>query len=310
MSARAVFVEYLLPVRGRDGLTSAGGVSRISAIEIDPRSPTYRSNRAAAYISNHQYADALNDARAASLLEPNNDKILHRLARIYTNLGQPDEALDVYAQIQPAATAKDKAAALSMQQHIRQAEDALREGTSGSLALHALERAGAGLGFGVDPPRKWKLLRGEALLKMGNVNSIGEAQNIAMSLLRRNNQDPEALVLRGRAFYAQGDNEKALQHFRKAINCDPDYRAAAKFLRMVQRLDKMKEEGNSAYNSGRSLEAADIYTQALEVDPSNKGTNAKLLQNRALCYIKVGICRPWSCVGIGSEGLTRRAASR
>lgn len=269
----------------RSGYTN----SIYSAIEIDPKSSTYRSNRAAALISAHRYREALEDAKAANELEADNDKILHRLARIYTNLGQPDEALDVYGKIHPPATVKDKAAAISMQQHIKQAEDSLREGTSGgSLALHALEQAERGLGFGVDRPRKWKLLRGEALLKMGNINSIGEAQNIAMSLLRNNQQDPEALVLRGRALYAQGENDKALQHFRQALNCDPDFKTAVTFLRMVQKLDRMKEEGNAAFNAGRSREAADIYTQALEVDPSNKGTNAKLLQNRALCYIKVG----------------------
>lgn len=229
----------------------------------------------------------MEDAKAADQLEPNNSKILHRLARIYTNLGRPGEALDAYAKIRPPATAKDMAAAVSMQQHIKQAEQALQEGTTGSLALHALDQADRGLGFGVDRPRKWKLMRGEAYLKMGNPNAVGEAQSIATALLRTSSQDPEALVLRGRALYVQGDNEKAIQHFRQALNCDPDFRLAVKWLRMVQRLDKMKEEGNDAYKAGRYQHAVDLYTQALEVDPSNKGTNSKILQNRALCYIKV-----------------------
>lgn len=229
----------------------------------------------------------MEDAKVADQLEPSNSKILHRLARIYTNLGRPEEALDAYAKIRPPATAKDMAAAVSMQQHIKQAEEALQEGTTGSLALHALDQADRGLGFGVDRPRKWKLLRGEAFLKMGSPNAVGEAQGIATSLLRLGSQDPEALVLRGRALYAQGDNEKAVQHFRQALNCDPDFRLAVKWLRMVQRLDKMKEEGNEAYKAGRYTQAVDLYTQALEVDPSNKGTNSKILQNRALCYIKV-----------------------
>ena len=30
-----------------------------------------------------------------------------------------------------------------------------------------------------------------------------------------------------------------------------------------------------------------LYTAALEVDPANKGTNSKILQNRALCRIKL-----------------------
>jgi DnaJ family protein C protein 7 len=119
---------------------------------------------------------------------------------------------------------------------------------------------------------------------MGNVNALGEAQNVAMSLLRNNNQDPDALVLRGRVLYAQGENDKAIQHFRQALSCDPDFKDAVKNLRMVQKLERMKEEGNTAFKSGRFQEAIEIYGKALEIDPSNKLTNSKILQNRALCH--------------------------
>lgn len=223
----------------------------------------------------------------ADELDPNNPKILLRLARIYTNLGRPQESLDTFARIQPPPSAKDIAPAKSMLQHIQGAEEALQNGTSGSMVIYALDQAEKLLGVGAQKPRKWQLMRGEACLKMGNVNSLGEAQNIAMSLLRNNQQDPEALVLRGRTFYAQGDNEKAIQHFRRALDCDPDYRDAVKYLRMVQKLDRMKTEGNAEYKGKRWQSAIDKYTETLEVDPSNKGTNSKLLYNRALCRVQL-----------------------
>jgi DnaJ family protein C protein 7 len=229
----------------------------------------------------------LDDCSRADELDPENPKILLRLARIYTSLGRPQEALDTYARIKPAPSAKDIAPAKSMLQHIRVAEDALKNGTTGSMALHALDQADKLLGIGAQKPRKWQLMRGEAYLKMGNINSLGDAQNIAMSLLRNNNQDPEALVLRGRALYAQGENEKAIQHFRSALQCDPDYKDAIKFLRMVQKLDRMKSDGNTEYKAGRWQAAIDKYSEALEVDPGNKGINSKLLQNRALCRIQL-----------------------
>ena len=238
-------------------------------------------------MSANKYQAALDDARQANELESGNPKVLHRIARIYTSIGRPSEALDVYNQIQPPASAKDKTIAVSMHSHIQQAENALREGTAGSMALHALDLAERGLGTGVERPRKWTLLRGEAYLKMGNVNSLGEAQTIAMTLLRSNNRDPEALVLRGRALYAQGDNDNAITHFRKALECDPDFKSAVKYLRMVQKLDRTKEEGNSAFKSNRFREAFELYGQALEIDPLNKGTNSKILQNRAVASIKV-----------------------
>lgn len=234
-----------------------------------------------------QYINALEDATRADELDPSNPKILLRLARIYTSLGRPQEALDTYARIQPPPSAKDLAPAKAMLQHIHVAEDALKNGTTGSMALHALDQAEKSLGLGATKPRKWQLMRGEAYLKMGNVNALGDAQNIAMSLLRNNSQDPEALVLRGRALYAQGENDKAIQHFRQALNCDPDYRDAVKYLRMVQKLDRMKADGNAEYKAGRWQSAVDKYTEALDVDPLNKGTNSKLLQNRALCRVQL-----------------------
>ena len=240
-------------------------------------------------MSANRFEEALEDSKSAEDLDSSNVKVMHRLARIYVSLGRPSEALDVLdriAIIQPV-TPQEKASAVAMQSHIEQATKAVREGAAGSMAIHALDMAERGLGLGVEKPRKWQLLRGEAHLKMGNVNSLGEAQNVAMSLLRKNDRDPEALVLRGRALYGQGDNEKALQHFRQALNCDPDFRDGVKYHRMVQKLDRLKEEGNLAFKSAKYRQAVDVYSQALEVDPMNKGTNSKLLQNRAMASIKV-----------------------
>ncbi|KAF9636763.1 Tetratricopeptide TPR-1 [Lasiodiplodia theobromae] len=255
------------------------------AIEADPKSATYRSNRAAAYISANRFPEALEDCKVADELEPNNPKILHRLARVYTALGRPQDALEIYEKANASAT--DKTAAQAMVTHLTQAEDLLRSGSSGSMVIHALDQAEKGLGSGVAVPRKWRLMRGEAYLKMGNANALGEAQSQAMTLLRANSQDPEALVLRGRALYGQGDNTKAIQHFRQALSCDPDFKDAIKWLRTVQKLDRMKEEGNQAFKSGKYQEAVNTYTQALEIDPQNKGTNSKLLQNRATANIKL-----------------------
>ena len=257
------------------------------ALEADPRNPTYLSNRSAALMSANLFKRAFDDAKLSDELEPGNTKVLLRLARICTALGRPEEAMTIYERIQPPVTIKDKAPAKAMENFVFQAEEALREGTTGSMILHSLEQAERGLGHGVDRPRKWKLLRGEAYLRIGSVNALGEAQNVAMSLLRGNAQDPEALVLRGRAMYAQGESDKALQHFRQALNCDPDFKDAIKYLRLVQKLDKMKEQGNNAFKSGRFEEAVQVYGAALEIDPLNKSTNSKILQNRAMASIKV-----------------------
>lgn len=263
------------------------GSSRPAAVDLFPDSPTFRSNRAAAYMSSGQYEKALEDCARAAELDPQNPKILLRLARIYTGLGRPEEAMTTFSRISPPPSAKDMAPTKEMLHHINAAQHTLQGGKAMSMALHALDQAESGLGAGVSKPRKWQLMRGEIYVKMGRQNSLGEAQNIAMALLRNNNQDPEALVLRGRVLYGQGENDKAIQFFRMACNCDPDFRDAIKWLRIVQKLDRMKEEGNVDFKAGRFQSAVQKYTAALEVDPSNKSINAKLLQNRAQCKIKL-----------------------
>jgi len=233
------------------------------------------------------YAAALDDCKAATDLDPQNAKILLRLARIYTSLGQPEEAIMTFGRIHPPPSAKDTAPAKEMLQHVRAARAALRDGTAGSMVIHALDMAERQLGIGALRPRAWQLMRGEAYLKMGTINNLGEAANVAMSLLRLNDKDPEAIVLRGRVLYAQGNNAEALKYFRRAIGLDPDFKDAVKWLRVVQKLDRMKEEGNSDYKAGRWENAIQKYSEALEIDPTNKGTNSKILQNRALCRIKL-----------------------
>ncbi len=233
------------------------------------------------------YRSALDDCKRATDVDPQNSKILLRLARIYTSLGQPDEAITTFSRIQPPPSAKDMAPTKEMLKHVGAARSALQGGTAGSMVVHALDMAERLLGVGAPRPRAWQLMRGEAFLKMGAPNNLGEAANIAMSLLRVNGKDPDAMVLRGRVLYAQGNNVEALKYFRSALGFDPDFKDAVKWLRIVQKLERMKEDGNTEYKAGRWEAAIEKYSAALEVDPANKGTNSKLLQNRALCRIKL-----------------------
>lgn len=58
-------------------------------------------------------------------------------------------------------------------------------------------------------------------------------------------------------------------------------------------LRSKKEEGNTAFKSGQLQEAYQLYTEALEIDPLNKMTNAKLFFNRATVAARVRIL---SCI--------------
>lgn len=252
-----------------------------------PNSSIYLSNRAAANLSANRYLAALEDAERANQLDPGNPKIMHRLARILTNLGRPVEALNVLSRIQPPATATDRAPAEKMLRFVTQAEETLKQERGVSMVLFCLDQARLGLGKGVKEPRKWTLLTAEAQLKMNNDNSLGKAQDIAMSMLRENNQDPDALFIRARAFLGTGDTDQALKHLRMCLSLDPDSKPAIRLLRNVQKLVRTKEEGNAAFKARDYQRAIELYSAALGLDPNNKDINSKVLQNRAQAYIAI-----------------------
>ncbi|EPS42888.1 hypothetical protein H072_3227 [Dactylellina haptotyla CBS 200.50] len=256
------------------------------AISAAPANATYFNNRAAAFMSNGDYQMALEDCREANRLQPGADKTILRMSRVLTSLGRPDEALDLLDKASKKISTSDRNVPQQMLAHIKSAESSLASG-SGSMTLFALDRAEKYLGVGCEIPKRWRLMRAEANLKIGNVNSLGEAQNVVMSLLRQNPKDPDALVMRGRILYAQGENSKAAQHFQEALRCDPDMKEARVYLKRARELEKKKEMGNDAFKRGNYENARVLYSEALEVDPENKGTNSKIFQNRAMTLMKL-----------------------
>jgi DnaJ family protein C protein 7 len=238
-------------------------------------------------MSAKQFPNALEDVQRSNELDPNNPKIMHRWAKILTSLGRPAEALEVLSRIQPPVAATDRAAAEKMLRFVTQAEETIAEDRGVSMVIYCLDQARQGLGQGVKEPRKWTLLAAEAHLRLNNVNSLGKAQDIAISLLRENSQDPDAMMIRARAFYALGETEQAQKLLKLCLGLDPDMKQAIKLLRIVQKLARTKEEGNNAFKAKDYRGAIDLWAQALEVDPSNKDMNAKILGNRAQAYINL-----------------------
>ena len=58
-------------------------------------------------------------------------------------------------------------------------------------------------------------------------------------------------------------------------------------LQRARALKQTKEEGNDAFKAGDLQKAYDLYSRALQIDPLNSSTNAKLYFNRATVCSKV-----------------------
>ncbi|KAK9470666.1 uncharacterized protein V1510DRAFT_248261 [Dipodascopsis tothii] len=260
------------------------------AVELGPGVPTYLGNRSMAYMQMGMFEPALADSRAALTLSQaspeyaaNVPKTLLRIGKILTSLGRYAEAIEVFGQITPPPSAADTKAAFEMANYIQQAEAMVAGGNTG-LATHSITGAERLLGLNVTPPKQWRLLKARCLLAAGDYD---QASSIAVQLLRTDRRDSDALALRGHVLYAQGDNTNAVNHFQEALRCDPDHKSARELLKRSREVEKKKTEGNDAFKRGDLDAAAALYTEALAVDPANKGTNSKLYSNRATVYVKL-----------------------
>ena len=132
-------------------------------------------------------------------------------------------------------------------------------------------------------------------------------------VLRSENNNADALLVRGLCFYYQDNIEQAFRHFKQVLIMAPDHAKAKDIFRVsfcfsllflvlflqlltyplfyfTQRaklLKAKKEEGNEAFKASRYQEAHDLYSSTLQIDPTNKLTNAKLYFNRAVVLVKV-----------------------
>lgn len=121
-----------------------------------------------------------------------------------------------------------------------------------------------------------------------------KANQFLMSVLRRDPDHKKACQLRKVGWRSQGHVPPLSLSLSPSPLSSPTSPALLHFyfsLLSSQRskeLLKKKEEGNVAFKSGSYQVAYDIYSDALQIDPYNKATNAKLYCNRGLAAQKLG----------------------
>ncbi|CAG8524092.1 17050_t:CDS:2, partial [Acaulospora morrowiae] len=256
------------------------------AIELDTTSPTYYTNRAAALMMLKRSKEALEDCQRALSLDPSSFKALLRGAKCNFVLGNLSEAERWYTKALHLEPTNGQANSeykqlCQVQNYIHQAETYLQNAQHG-LAINALDRAASTM---EEVPKKWKIMKGEALLEQ---KEYAEASRIANEVLRGDSQNPDAHVLRARILYTEGDNKKAMAHCQEALRCDPDHSGARVLLKKSRQIETQKNAGNDAFNKGDYDAAYELYTAALEIDPSNINTNSKIYSNRSFVLTKQG----------------------
>ncbi|KAG1770598.1 hypothetical protein EV702DRAFT_1138978, partial [Suillus placidus] len=98
---------------------------------------------------------------------------------------------------------------------------------------------------------------------------------------------PKVLALRGLVLFLTGKLSQALQHVASALHLDPGHEPAHQLCKRVKDVERLKEEGNTAFKGSRLQDAIAQYTEALdrigEIEEEGKDgqIRATLLSNRA-----------------------------
>jgi len=130
----------------------------------------------------------------------------------------------------------------------------------------------------------FRLLKAEALAYLGRFQ---EGEELANDVLSRDKGNVEAIFVRGLCLYYQDNMDKAQQHFQTVLRYAPDLQKAKDVYKRCKQLRQLKEDGNDKFRRGQYAEALAKYSEALQVDPLNKSTNAKIHFNRATVYSKL-----------------------
>lgn len=245
-------------------------------------------------MSLHRYREALGDCQQAVALPASdpNVKTLTRMARCHFQLGDLDSARSAISRAKQI-DAKDSALE-SLSNQVQRTSKYLedfkkdREAKSYGMASIALDKASAEVH---NLPLQWRLMRADLMLQR---NQLENANSVVSDALRLHPNDPEALVVRAKVLLAMGsDLGKAIQHAQAALRADPEHKLAIQLLRKCRKLETAKEQANTAFKAGKTEEAVDLYTQALDLakddqdQSSAKGYRAVLFTNRATANAKL-----------------------
>ncbi|KXN90332.1 hypothetical protein AN958_04365 [Leucoagaricus sp. SymC.cos] len=240
---------------------------------------------------------ALEDCQHAATLQQDSPspKTLLRLARCQLALGSSLAASTTVRDVLSIEPANTQALQLrekikALEGHVKNFETA-RGKKEWGLARLALDRCLQAIeGEGGEIPEDWRIWRVELELARGNWEGATMAVNDA---LRINTKSPDILALRGLVLFLTGKLDQAKTHAQNALRFDPSCEPAQKLRKRVRDVERLKEEGNSAFKSGKLREAVDKYTEALErigeLEEEGKGgqIRATLLSNRATTLLKL-----------------------
>ena len=272
----------------RNDLTKAISALR-RAVTLAPDNFDYNRELGATLQKDKRFEESLVFLRKADLINPKHLETKVALGFVLMSLAKFDEALEAVLQadrLQPGNTT------------IQMILDVTRARREGMARIEMLKREVARNPKNVDARQELT----EMLVYLHRKNEAGVAINELIPLLPRTNKN---LTLIGVLYSEMGMEEKAVEYHRKAVEVEPHHVIYMSLAVSLQKLGRVTE-ADQAYkkaleikpdsvnvlklyadflrDSGKRLEALEMYKRVVEAEP----TNSPSLYNLSALYIKTG----------------------
>ncbi|GLT76072.1 hypothetical protein SLA2020_477530 [Shorea laevis] len=239
------------------------------------------------------YSEVLNDLNAAIEADPSLSEAYFHRASILRQLCRYEESEKNYKrflELKPRNSVAEKELS-----QLHQAESALET----AFSLFDSGEYGKALEY-IDKVvlvfspacAKAKLLKVRLLLAAKDyIGGISETGYI----LKEDENNLEALLLRGRAYYYLADHDVAQRHYQKGLRLDPEHGELKRAYFGLKNLLKKTKSAEDNVNKGKLRLAVEDFKGALALDPNHLAHNV---------HLHLGLCKVLVKLGRGKDALS------
>ncbi|MBA0551439.1 hypothetical protein Golob_022323 [Gossypium lobatum] len=240
-----------------------------------------------------RYSEALNDLNAAIEADPALSEAYMRRASLLRQLCRYEESEKSYKkflELKPRnSVAEKELSQLHQAQSALETAFGLFESKDYTKALDYVDKVVL-----VFSPAcsKAKMLKLKLLLAAKDYSSVISESGF---ILKEDENNLEALLLRGHAYYYLADHDVAQRHYQKGLRLDPEHGELKKaYFRLKNLLKKTKSAEDNA-NKGKLRVAVEDYKGALALDPNHLAHNV---------HLHLGLCKVLVRLGRGKDALS------
>nr|BAD25246.1 putative DNAJ heat shock N-terminal domain-containing protein [Oryza sativa Japonica Group] len=265
----------------------------VFAQEGQDNDPSTLFKRALEMMNLRKYDGSLGLLNAVLEVEPNHSEAYRQRASVLRHKCRYKEAegdYSKYLELKPGSSSVEKELS-----QLLQAQNAL-ESAYGQFESHDFSKVldyinKIVLVFSPDC-LKAKLLKAKALLALKDYSTVISETGF---ILKEDEDNLDALLLRGRAYYYLADHDVASRHYQKGLRLDPEHSELKKAYFGLKNLVKKTKSAEDNAAKGKLRVSAEDYKASLAMDPDHTSYNV---------HLYLGLCKVLVKLGRGKEAIS------